>query len=511
MLAEPSRPARKVDTGKEELLLAGVRKAYGPATVLDVERLVLAGGQVVCLVGENGAGKSTMMGVIAGSVEPDTGTVSLSGDRLDGGTLHAQELGVAMVSQEFPLVGQLTVAENLLLGRRASDRKVFVDSRAMHAAAEQMLADIGLEVSTRRRVDSLSVAQRQMLEIAKALGQRPRVLILDEPTSALGPTESEHVLELARRHADAGGIVIFVGHRLGEVRSVGDRIIVLRNGRVVADLSPEDATEQRLVREMVGRELGGLVEVTAAGEGAPVFEARAVTTENFGPIDLTVQPGEVVGVAGLMGSGRSTLLHLILGARRTTGGEMRLDGRPYHPHNTAEAVEAGVGLVPEDRKRQSLLLDAPIRWNITLSILRRISTRGIFLRPGPERREAEALVRAASVRCQTPEQPARSLSGGNQQRMIFGRWIAAEPRLLLLDEPTRGVDVGAKAEIYKLIEEEREKGMAILVASSELEELLGICHRIVVLKHGCIAARFDRASFSKERIIAAAAVGPGAS
>ncbi len=496
-----------MDAGREELLLAGVRKAYGPATVLDLDRLKLLGGQVVCLIGENGAGKSTLVGVISGSVDPDDGEVTLSGEPLAGGTLQAQDQGVAIVSQEFPLVGQLTVAENLLLGRRASDRRLFVDRRAMHSAAEQMLEAIGLHVSPRRRVDSLSVAQRQMLEIAKALGRGPRVLILDEPTSALGPAESEHVLQLARELAARGGIVIFVGHRLNEVRSVGDRMVVLRNGRLVADLTPEEASEDRLVREMVGKELAHIVEVPPAPDAAPVLEVRGLETENFGPIDLTVGLGEIVGVAGLMGSGRSTLLHLLLGAHRTTGGAMTLAGKAYQPGDTSAGVEAGVGLVPEDRKTQALLVDSPIRWNITLAVLRRISVRGLFLQRRPERRVAAEMVRTVNVKCQTPEQPARSLSGGNQQRMIFGRWIATRPKLLLLDEPTRGVDVGAKAEIYKLIEEEREKGMGILVASSELEELLELCHRIVVLKHGRIVANFDRASFSKEQIIAAAALG----
>jgi ABC-type sugar transport system ATPase subunit len=505
----PAEPAQvSVDAGEEELLLTGVRKTYGPAVVLDVDSLTLRGGEVVCLLGENGAGKSTMMGVIAGSVEPDSGTVVLSGAPLDGGTLHAQELGVAMVSQEFPLVGQLSVAENLLLGRRPSDRRLFVDGSAMHASARKLLEDIGLDVSTRRRVDSLSVAQRQMLEIAKALGRRPRVLILDEPTSALGPAESEHVLQIARDHATRGGIVIFVGHRLNEVRAVGDRMVVLRNGRMVADLRRDEATEGRLVREMVGKEIEEAVEGVATGDddGSRVFAARDLRTDNFGPVDLDVRAGEIVGVAGLMGSGRSTLLHLIMGARSTTGGEMTIDGRRHRPHNTKDAVSAGVALVPEDRKGQALLLDAPIRWNLTLTILRRIAWHRLFLRRRAERREAARLVTVANVRCQTPEQPARSLSGGNQQRMVFGRWIATEPRLMLLDEPTRGVDVGAKAEIYRLIEGEREKGMAILIVSSELEELLAICHRIVVLKHGRVAARLDRSAFSKERIIAAAAL-----
>jgi ribose transport system ATP-binding protein len=502
-------PADRTTAGTgESLVLTGVRKSYGPATVLDVDQLVMRAGEVVGLVGENGAGKSTMMGVIAGSVRPDVGTVSIAGRPLDSrGPLHAQELGVAMVSQEFPLVGQLSVAENLFLGRRPSGRRVLVDRRAMHAAARQMLAEVGLDVGTRRRVDSLSVAQRQLIEVAKALGRRPLVLILDEPTSSLGPAESDRLLELARRHAAGGGIVIFVGHRLAEVRSVADRVVVLRNGLVVSDLTPAEATEGRLVRDMVGREMQIESAISApAGAGEPAFEARQLEAEGLGPLDLSVRPGEVLGIAGLMGSGRSRLLHVLMGARASTRGEMRLGGASYRPRSTAQAVAAGVGLVPEDRKSQGLLMDAPIRWNVTLSILRRISRRGLVLGPRDERREAAAIVRRARVRCQTPEQPARSLSGGNQQRMIFGRWMAVRPRLLLLDEPTRGVDVGAKAEIYRLIEEERRDGMAILIASSELEELVGICHRIVVMRRGRIAAELERSQFSKERIIAAAAI-----
>ncbi|HEX2701841.1 MAG TPA: sugar ABC transporter ATP-binding protein [Solirubrobacteraceae bacterium] len=496
-----------MDTG-EDLVLTGVHKLYGPAVVLDLDHVVLRRGEVVGLIGENGAGKSTMMGVVAGSVTPNAGTVSIAGNLLGaGGTLEAQELGVAMVSQEFPLVGQLSVTENLLLGRRASERRVLLDRRAMDDAAKGMLATVGLDVQVRRRVDSLSVAQRQMLEIAKALGRKPHVLILDEPTSALGPGESARVLELARQHATGGGVVIFVGHRLHEVREVADRIIVLRNGKLVADLTPAEATEQRLVREMVGMEILTGEGIAAPAAGATLaFEARALEAEGLGPLDLTLRHGEVVGIAGLMGSGRSRLLHVVMGARASTHGTMELDGANYHPHSPLDAVNAGVGLVPEDRKSQALLIDASIRWNVTLAILRRISLRRFLLTPAADRREAAGIVKRARVRCRTPEQPAGSLSGGNQQRMIFGRWMAARPRLLLLDEPTRGVDVGAKAEIYKLIEESRKEGMAILVASSELEELIGICHRIVVLRRGRITAQLERSEFSKERIIAAAAI-----
>jgi ribose transport system ATP-binding protein len=503
----PSPTDSLADTGGD-LLLTGVRKLYGPAVVLDLDRLVLRRGEVVGLVGENGAGKSTMMGVVAGSVAPEVGTVSIAGKLLDSrGTLYAQSLGVAMVSQEFPLVGQLSVAENLLLGRRPSEQRLLIDRQAMDAVAKELLEAVGLDVQVRRRVDSLSVAQRQMIEIAKALGRKPLVLILDEPTSALGPAESVRVLDLARTHASAGGIVIFVGHRLNEVRAVADRVVVLRNGRVVSDLTPAEATEERLIRDMVGRDLLPEGEITAPGEGATyAFEAKQLEADGLGPLDLTLRPGEVVGVAGLMGSGRSRLLHVVMGARASTKGEMRIGGTVYRPRSAADGAAAGIGLVPEDRKNQALLVDAPIRWNVTLAILRRISWRRFVLSPRTERRQAAAIVEQARVRCQTPEQPARSLSGGNQQRMIFGRWMAAKPRLLLLDEPTRGVDVGAKAEIYKLIDDARAHGLAILVASSELEELAGICHRIVVLRRGRIAAEFQRSEFSKERIIAAAAI-----
>ncbi|HEX3617339.1 MAG TPA: sugar ABC transporter ATP-binding protein [Solirubrobacteraceae bacterium] len=491
-----------------DLVLTGVRKTYGPVTVLDVPSLVFRGGEVVALVGENGAGKSTMMGIIAGAVQPDAGTVAIAGQELGaGGTHAAQELGITMVSQEFPLVGQLSVAENLLLGQRPGSRRFLVDWRAMDDAARAMLQRVALEVPLRRRVDSLAVAQRQLIEIAKALGREPRVLILDEPTSALGPTESERVLQIARRHAAAGGVVIFVGHRLNEVREVADRIVVLRNGRLVADLTPEVATEERIVREMVGRELANAEQLDRPEQQAElVLTAAALEAEGLGPIDLRVRAGEVVGVAGLMGSGRSRLLHVLMGSIPATAGAMRLAGRDYHPRDTADAVLAGVALIPEDRKVQGLLVDSSLRWNATLVVLRRIARRGLVLAPRADKAKSREIIASARVVCQTPEQPARSLSGGNQQRLIFGRWMAARPHLLLLDEPTRGVDVGAKAEIYRLIDEQRREGMGIVAASSELEELLSICHRIVVMRNGMITAEFDRSEFSKEAIIAAAAV-----
>lgn len=312
------------------------------------------------------------------------------------------------------------------------------------------------------------------------------------------------VLGLARQVAERGGTVLFIGHRLDEVRAVSDRVIVLRNGKLVADLTPAEATEARLIREMVGGEIShGAARVPAAD--APVcLELHGLTATGLGPVDLTVQVGEIVGVAGLMGSGRSRLIHAVTGAQPTTGGTMTVAGKPYHPHSPIDGATAGIAMIPEDRKEQSLVLFAPVKANVTVAILRKIATRGL-LTPRRQRVEATKIAESVHVRMQSVEQPIGSLSGGNQQRSIFGRAFASQPRLLLLDEPTRGVDVGAKAEIYELIERAAADGMAVLVASSELEEIQLICHRIAVMRHGRVTAVLPHQDATKERIMTAAA------
>lgn len=486
-----------------------VSKTYGLATVLQVETLVFPFGKVVGLVGENGAGKSTLLGILAGTVTPNPGgEVSISGVTLGTGSpIASAAAGVAMVSQEFPLVGQLSVTENLTLGNRPKGaRRLFIDNKASAAAARAMLDAVGLDIDLRAPVASLSIPSRQMLEVAKALGRDPRLLILDEPTSALGPNEADAVIRIARAHAAAGGAVIFVGHRLEEVREAADLVVVLRNGRLVAEMDVAEATDDRLIREMVGVE--HLASVTADRSGpvlpVPVFTAEGVTAPGLGPISLSVNQGEVLGVAGLMGSGRSRLLHTIFGGIARTGGEMTLAGSRYAPRSPGDAVRAGVALVPEDRKQQSIIATAPVRWNVTLATLRGLTRRG-FLSPKAERAKASEYVKVTGARMASIEQPIGSLSGGNQQRVIFGKWFAAAPKMLLLDEPTRGVDVGAKAEIYELIDEARSRGMAVIVASSELEELFHLSDQIVVLRRGRIGRVLARDEFSKERVLQTAA------
>jgi ribose transport system ATP-binding protein len=501
----PVAPGRAVSAR-----LRGVHKSYGPVRVLDLPELDLYAGQVVGVVGENGAGKSTLMGTLAGSVYRDGGEIEIEGRPLPPGSTHAaQELGVALVSQEFPLVGQLSVAENLLLGRRprVSRRKVLLDRRAQRAEAEAMLEEIGLppgSIPVRRQVRLLPVPTRQLIEIAKGWGREPRLLILDEPTSSLGPVEAALVLGLARRLADQGRAVLFIGHRLDEVRQVSDRILVLRNGRLVADLDRAEATEDRLIREMVGGEITHSQPKPAAADSSTLLTLTGLTADGLGPVDLEIRTGEILGIAGLMGSGRSRLIHTVAGAQPATGGRMELAGAAYAPDGPGAGAAAGIALIPEDRKEQSLVLFAPIKANVTVGVLKRISTRGL-LSPRRQRAEAEKIAANVNVRMQSVEQPIGSLSGGNQQRAIFGRAFAAEPRLLLLDEPTRGVDVGAKAEIYALIDRAADDGMAVLVASSELEELLRICNRIAVMNHGRVVEVLDRAEATKERIMHAAA------
>ena len=501
------------ETTEIAVSLRDVSKSYGPVKVLDIPHLELARGQIVAIVGENGAGKSTLMGVLSGTVTPTTGSIEIAGRSLQPGRPdHSRELGVALVAQEFPLVGKMSVAENLLLGRRpqrAGSRplaRMIFDRAGTRSEAEALLAEVGMRgVDVDRPVERYPVPVRQMIEIAKAWGHRPVVLILDEPTSSLGPVEAERVLGLARAHAAGGGAVLFIGHRLDEVQSVADRVVVLRSGRLVADLSPAEATEERMIREMVGSELAHAeLAPPPSVERTAVLTVRELTADGLGPVDLEVRAGEIVGVAGLMGSGRSRLLHTVMGAQPRTGGSVTFDGRDFQPRHPADAVEAGIGLVPEDRKAQSLLPAHSVRWNVTLTTLRRISTRGV-LRPRADKEHSAKIITDLGVRLHSQEQPISHLSGGNQQKAVFGRWLAAAPKLLLLDEPTRGVDVGAKAEIYSLIDAAAEDGLAVLVASSELEELLWICHRIVVMAHGRAVADIPRDRFGKEVIMTAAA------
>lgn len=488
--------------------LRHVAKTYGETTVLSLDELDFHFGEVVGLVGENGAGKSTLLGVLSGMVEPDAGSEVIIGDESlrFGSPSASRSAGVAMVSQEFPLVDQLSVMENLTLGIRPPDARRFgYDSKAVAREARRMLDGIGLTISPAAMVSSLSVPARQMLEIAKAVGRPSRLLILDEPTSALGPIEADKVIDIARRHAADGAAVLFVGHRLEEVRRVSDRVVVMRNGRKVDEMPVAEATDDRLIKAMVGRDLYSAMsdQHEDAVEKEVVFEASELTAPGVGPVSFRVHAGEIFGIAGLMGAGRSRLAHTIFGAIQSDGGTMALAGKTYRPAGPQSAVRLGIALVPEDRKLQSIVPNAPVQWNVTLPTLQKVGRGGVFS-PKAERSWATRLLNLTRVRLTAMGEPIRALSGGNQQRVVFSRWFGVDPKLLVLDEPTRGVDVGSKADIYQLIEEASDRGVAVVVVSSELDELFSLCDRIAVLRRGRIDAVFDRDHFSKEEIMRSA-------
>jgi ribose transport system ATP-binding protein len=483
-------------------------KAYATPALVDVS-LELRGGEVHALVGENGAGKSTLSRILVGLARPDAGRLSLGGEPYaPSGKAEAARRGVAIVLQELNLVETLTVGEQVLFGTIPS-RLGFVDRRALREGARAALGRVGLQgLEPDKPVGSLGVGQRQMLAVAAALARPCRVLILDEPTAALSEHEAERLFaEMARRKAE-GTAILYVSHRLEEVRRLADRVTVLRDGRVVATRERGDATSAELVQLMVGRDPGSRTSMGArpARSVDPVLRIRGLrrgkTLQDVG-FDLWL--GEILGLAGLIGSGRTETVRALFGADRAESGEIVLRGKPLRRlfRSPREAVGHGVAFVTENRKDEGLLLPLSIRANLSLARLRDFSRHG-FVRREEETAAAQGLVSRLGVRCTSVEQPVGQLSGGNQQKVVLGRWLERDFDVLLCDEPTRGVDVAARAEIHALLRELAQGGKAVLVVSSEIEELRSLCDRIVVLRVGRVAAVFEREEFDQDAILKAA-------
>ncbi len=491
------------------LELRGVRKRYDATLALRDVDLTVDAGEVHALAGENGAGKSTLIKILGGGVSRDAGTIALDGEPVDLATpLQARAAGIRVVYQEFSLVPTVSVTENVLLGQMpAGVRGLWIDWNAAHRRAADALASLGFEVpDVRRPVGTLPVSQRQMVEIAKALLERPRILILDEPSAVLSAPDLERLFAAIRALRQSGGTVIYVSHRLDEVFSIADRITVLKDGALVGTLPTGQIDQPGLVRMMVGRSLGEVFPVrTTPPSPDPVLVVRGLSRRRaFHDVSLELSPGEIVGVSGLVGSGRTELVRAIAGADRPDGGEMRLGGEPYAPRSPAEALRAGVAMLSEDRARDGLIAAMSVRDNVSLASFARMSRLGVLVRRLQEKLVADQ-VRELNVRTSSVEAPVRSLSGGNQQKAMVGRWLLRGARVLLLDEPTRGVDVGAKAEIYRIVAGLAQRGMALLLVSSELPEVLGMSDRILVMRGGRIVARFQRGEATEERLLGAAA------
>ena len=491
------------DPAAEILEIDGVSKTYPGVVALDGVSFSVRRGEVMALLGENGAGKSTLIKILSGAVRPDTGTIALDGAPIAPRTPHeAQLLGISTIFQEFNLVGQLSAAENIFLGRERV-RSGFVRKSDMRREGERILARIGAAgIDLRRTARELSIAEQQLLEIAKAMAVDARLVIMDEPTATLSESEVGLLFTTIRRLTAAGVTVLYVSHRLEEVFTICNRATVLKDGRLVGTVEIADIKRAELVRMMVGRELTAMFPPRAGRQpGKALLEVEGLSTAGaVRDVSLRVCAGEIVGIAGLVGAGRTELVRALFGAEPVTAGKIRLAGQGYAPASVRDAIRAGVVLAPEDRKQQGLVLGLSVRENATLAILRRLVRAG-FLRGRAERALVGDLVRRLRVAAASPEVAVGTLSGGNQQKVVLAKWLGADCRLLILDEPTRGVDVGAKVEIYALLDELARAGKAVLVVSSELPEVLGLCDRVLTMRAGRLTGELRGASATEEAAI----------
>ncbi|MCX4967643.1 sugar ABC transporter ATP-binding protein [Streptomyces sp. NBC_00654] len=479
------------------LTMQGVSKSFLGVRVLHDVGLDLEAGEVHALVGENGAGKSTLMKILAGEHTPDTGTITLDGTTHSfGHPAQAQAAGIGIIHQEFALLPHRTVAENVFLGREPT-RRGLVDRRAMERRTAELLARIDeTGITPRTPVQELSVARRQTVEIVKALASDVRVLVMDEPTAPLAGHEVARLSALVRRLAASGLGILYISHRLPEVFDLSHRVTVLKDGRHVTTLTTRDTDPGTVVRAMVGRELGAYYPPRARPEelGDTVLVVSGGANSHISGIDLTLRAGEVVGIAGLQGSGRTSLARALFGAAPFTAGSMTVAGEPLRPARPREAIRAGIALVTEDRKGEGLALRQSVRDNALLvtragaarsGAARSGAARSGALRGGPPAgRAVTALLERVRLRARGEDQEVQYLSGGNQQKVVIAKWLAARPRVLLFDEPTRGVDAGAKAAIHTLVRELAREGLAVLIISSELPELIGMSDRVVVMADG---------------------------
>ncbi len=496
------------------LRASGVSKAYAGARALAGVTFDLRPGEVHALVGENGAGKSTLIKIVTGAVARDEGTIEIGGQPVTRIDPHiARALGVAAIYQHPSLFPHLSVAENIALSLEPGGAWRTVDWGERRRAARDLLARIGASIDPDRAVETLSMPEQQLVEIAKAAGADARIVIMDEPTASLTGREVERLFGVIARLRDAGVGIIYISHRLEEVFSVADRITVLRDGETVATVQASDVTPAQLIRMMVGREVSTVfpkreVEI---GELALALIGVGHTPSGVHHVSLSLHRGEIVGLAGLVGSGRTELAEVLFGLRPATAGTIQIDGRSVRITSPSEAIARGIAYVPEDRPRHGVVLELPIAANVTLASLGSVSRRG-FVDAVSERTAAETFVEQLRIRTSSVDADAASLSGGNQQKVALARWLATNPRILILDEPTQGVDVGSKAEIHALMQNMAERGMAILMISSELPEILGMSDRVAVMHEGTVRGLLDRDEATQAGVLALAlghASGPG--
>ena len=481
----------------------GVSKQFGGILALDDVSLSLKPGEILAVVGENGAGKSTLMKILAGVIQPSRGSISVDGKTIVFTHIdQALSAGVALIHQELNLAPNLDLGANIFLGREPRRFGMLAKSK-MQQLAKGHMQRLGLEGSPSQRLDTLSIGKQQLVEIAKALAVDARVLIMDEPTSSLSQKEADRLYQVVRQLRERGIAICYISHRLHEVTELADRVVVLRDGKFVGELAGHEIERDRIVRMMVGRDISQFFQRSPHQAGETALSARSLRTSAFPEesLDFDVRAGEIVGLAGLVGAGRSELLTTLFGITPSVGGSMEVDGRSYAPKSSAEAISAGVVLAPEDRRHTGLLLGKGVRWNLSLASLKKKLNKRGFVRQRAESLLCRKAIDRMHIKTASDDSLVVTLSGGNQQKVVLGKWLATEPRVLLLDEPTRGIDVGSKSEIYGLIHDLAGHGVAILFASSEMEEILGLSDRVLVMNQGRITGELPREDLSEASIM----------
>ena len=483
--------------------MKNIVKRFGGVLALNDVSFRVRPGEVHALVGENGAGKSTLMKILSGAYQKDEGTIFIDGkEEKISSPKEAKELGVATIYQEFMLAPHLTVAENIFIDR-LSDKGKFINWKDLNQKASEILDQLGFgEINAKQRVENLSVAYQQVVEICKNLTRNAKILVLDEPTAVLTFTEIEKLFSLINKLKNDGVSIIYISHRLEEIFQICDRITVLKDGTFVKELNTTEVNKGQLVNLMVGRDMSTLFPSRAAKIGDVVLEVKNLNRGKMvRNVSFSVRAGEVLGFSGLVGAGRTETMRAIFGADKKESGEIWLNGEQVNFKNPREAVKKGLGLLPEDRKQQGVLLEQSIRVNTTLSALRKITQLLGIINFQKDKKLAEDVLAELATKYNSIEDNTSSLSGGNQQKVALAKWLVADCKCIILDEPTRGVDVGAKVEIYKNINDLAEQGVAIVMISSEMTEIIGMCDIALIMRQGMVVGELDRSELAEDRLI----------
>ena len=487
------------------LELRDIRKSFGAVVALRSGTLSVDGGSIHALVGENGAGKSTLVKIVAGLYQRDAGVFRFHGEDVDfSSTAQSKSAGVAVIYQEPTLFPDLSVTENIFMGRQPTGRFGRIDRKGMRHEVERLFTRLGVTIDPDRPAEGLSIADQQVIEIAKAVSLDASLLVMDEPTAALSGVEVERLFTIARSLRDEGRALIFISHRFDEVFALCDTVTVMRDGAYIATSAIADTSVEEIVHQMVGREVTELFPKQETTVGAPLLVVENLTSPGvFHDISFTVRAGEIVGLAGLVGAGRSEVVRAVFGVDPYREGSVTMQGARIPRSRPTEAMRAGLALVPEDRRKQGLVIESGVGGNITLSIRRQLAKLG-FLTTGIENRAAREWATRLEVKTHALDTVAATLSGGNQQKVVLAKWLATQPKVLIIDEPTRGIDVGTKSEVHRLLSELAGQGMGILMISSELPEVLGMADRVLVMREGRITAEIARAEATSENVMYAA-------